>query len=77
MSQVFTCPSGAIVNPDGTLSCSGWLLVDLPAPDPIHSLTASDLSEITVLILTVFATAYVFRFARDHLLKDSGFGRNG
>ena len=62
MTQVPTCSEGATQNPDGTLSCPGtWLLVELPAPDPIHDLTESQLASITVSIFLAFATAFVFR----------------
>lgn len=76
MSQSFTCPNGATVNPDGTLSCDQWVLVELPAPDPIHQMTPEQLDSITGYIVLSFAVAWVFRFAIRYLLDWSGFGRN-
>lgn len=75
MSQVFTCPAGPTHNPDGTISCSSWLLVDLPAPDPIHDLTPEQLSEITGSILLAFAVAWSFRVLVRFILQ-SNYGKN-
>lgn len=75
MSTVFSCPDGATQNPDGTLSCSSWVMVELPEPDPIHELTSEQLSEMAGLIFLSFATAWAFRVLVRFILE-SKYGRN-
>lgn len=71
------CPSTPVLNPDNTLSCAdGWVMVDLPGPDPIHNLTQTDLDSLTSGILLAFSLAFLFRFTNRFLFQ-SGFGRNG
>lgn len=74
MAQTFTCPNGATQNPDGTLTCDQWVLVELPAPDPIHGLTQEQLVNVTESIFMAFAMAYCFRFLT-RFINQSGFGR--
>lgn len=75
MSQVFACPSGALQNPDGTLSCDQWVLVELPAPDPITQMTPQELSELMSAITLVLCIAFGIRVLR-RVLEDNAPGRN-
>lgn len=76
MQLVPSCPDTPSQLPDGTLSCaSGWILVELPSPDPIHTLTGDELMGIGGQIILVLATAYVFRVAKQTLFS-SGYGRS-
>lgn len=76
MSQVPVCNEGATQNPDGTLSCPGtWLLVDLPAPDPIHEISAEQMHDMTVSIFLAFATAFAFRMLFKFIIT-TNYGRN-
>ncbi|MCO1336123.1 hypothetical protein MO867_17465 [Microbulbifer sp. OS29] len=74
MSQAITCPNGITTNVDGTVSCDAWVLVDLPAHDPIHDLTPEQLSDMAASIFLVCALAWGLRLLVNQILN-SGFGR--